>query len=229
MDDDGLPDFLATQPQVSEPGTTKVSSRPPVEKPTTDQRTLTRRARDRAQHERMMKEKADRELKESIVLGLAASGAGFRAIAQEVGCTEQWARKLYKRAMGRPGDRDVVEFKAMQLDRLNRLLFATWSDSMDNDDKSVRNSLRLIQEMNRLEPGAYPRIGVDVSGTLETRDASVERVASALERLHAQRQRQAVLAPESAAVDNVDPKPHVRAGGRAAFPPPDEFVDDLAE
>jgi hypothetical protein len=58
---------------------------------------------------------------------------------------------------------------------------------MENDHQSVRNSLRIIQEMNWLEPGGLPACRSRLRGTIEQRDDSTERVAVALKGLHAQR------------------------------------------
>jgi hypothetical protein len=191
---------------IPQPGTKRVRIDPFPESDlpaTNDQRTLTRRAtreRLRTQHELRVRN-------ERLVLSAAASGASFRAIAQQMGYSERHIRNIYKRAMARPGDDDVAEHRAIQTDRLNRLLFATWGDSMENNPLSVRNSLRIIQELNRMQPGAYPRVGIDVSGTIEHRDASIERTAWALEAIKRQRERQASFAIEAAAVDNVDPAP----------------------
>lgn len=192
---------------------------------TTDQRTLTRRRRQRELHARLTAQKTAREELEALIGAAAASGANFTQIARQLGVTTSYISKVHKRMMARPGDRSTEDYRSVQLDRLNRLLFATWGDSMDNMPTSVRNSLRLVQEMNRMTPGAYPRPGDDDEGE-EQRDTSIERVAVVLERLHNQRERQEVLAIEAHAVPNVDPRPRDRNElGRAAFPPPDEAVD----
>jgi hypothetical protein len=210
------PDIAITHGPTARPGTNGGRGERSVSM--TDRRTETRRSKRTALHERLTAQKAERERKEGLVLAAAASGASFRAIARELGISLTHVRRLYGQAMARPGDKDVVEFKAVQMNRLNRLLFATWAESMKNDSLSVRNSLRIIQEMNRLEPGAYPRVAVDVSDTREHGDASIERVAAALSRIHARRERQCTLAPESTAVDNVDPEPYARLDGNTAFP-----------
>lgn len=175
-------------------------------RPTTDQRTLTRRAHERARKEQI-RDRMQRDFEnEELIRAAAASGASFAAIAHQLGMSRNTVAKIYSRAMDRPGDRDVVQFKAMQMDRLNRLLFSTWAEATANDGESVRNAWRLIQEMNRLE-GAYPRVGIDVTGEIETRDVNVGRVATILERIREQEERRTTLAIEATAVDNVDPKP----------------------
>lgn len=171
--------------------------------PTTDQRTLTRRARNKATKERLRRQRDTRINNENLIIAAIDSGATHAALSQETGLSTTQIGRIYKRAMTRAGTSDIAEFKAMQAHRLGSLLMATWTDAQENDPPSVRNALRLIQEMNRMEPGAYPAAGIDLTGTLTTNDVSVDRLAMALASLAAQRNRRLDLAVEAEAVDEL--------------------------
>lgn len=153
---------------------------------------------------------------EQLVLDAARSGASLREISRQTGISVTHVRRIYASAMDHPEDSHVAEFKKIQEDRLRRLLFATWGDAMENEPRSVRNALRILQELNKMEPGIYPSTTIDLSGTITVKDASAERLARVLARIQTQVERRSTLALESGAVEATDT---AITGGSFATPP----------
>lgn len=170
--------------------------------PTTDKRTLTRRAKQKQTRDRIQRERAVRINNENLIVAAVDSGATYEAIHQQTGMSTSNIGRIYLRAMHRAGFANAAEFKAMQHHRLGSLLMATWAGAQENDPHSQRQALRLIQEQNRLE-GAYPAAGVDVTGDLTTHDVGIDRLAVAVMSLANQRTRRRDLAIEAFAVDEL--------------------------
>lgn len=158
----------------------------------------------KAQKARLQRDHEKRIHNEQVILDAARSGASLREISRQTGFSVTHVRRLWASAMDRPGDHDVAEFKAVQTDRLGRLLFATWGSAMENEPRSVRNALRIIQELNRMEPGIYPSAKLDITGNVTVTDLSTERIGAIFGRLQAQATRRSTLALEAGAVDGDD-------------------------
>ncbi len=157
----------------------------------TDKRALTRRAKERRRRQKLIEAAEEKARKETLVLGLAVTGATFAEIARQVGFSEKWTRKIYKDAIARPGSRDLAEFRAHQNLRLEQLFRSVYPEAVDAksaDKHEARNeALRIIAEMNKLE-GAYPPAQLDIAGDLAVRrEVSVAEIRRAAAEVQADR------------------------------------------
>jgi DNA-binding NarL/FixJ family response regulator len=182
--------------------------------PTKDKRTLTRRRRNRERAERLRAQHDERVRKEQLVLTVAATGASDAEIALQIGLSRSRVQQIRTGALARlVADQHVVDYRATAMHSLGVMHQALFKHVLappraEQDPieaarvqvAAAREARQARDQMNRLM-GAYPAIGVDVSGTVvHSVDVSV-RAASSLEAYRRRLGRQAELAAEDEAVD----------------------------
>jgi hypothetical protein len=182
----------------------------------TDKRWVTRKAKEKARRERLIRQRKDRIDKENAVLAIAAGGAGIEFIAKELGVSVRWARELYHSAQERVGHEDTKSFIAAMDNRHGVLLQATWGAAIQGDSDARKDAVKIMDQWIKLR-GAYPAPGIDITGTVVHEHNSTHRVAVTLTSLQAQAARRRGLATEEEAVDAMDPVPTNRLmnGNRA--------------
>lgn len=166
----------------------------------TDKRWVTRKAKERARREKMIRDRKAKTEKENAVLAIAAGGASYGFIAHELGISESTARRLYNSGMERVGREDTKEFLEQMDHRHAVLLQSTWGKALGGNSQDRRDALAIMDQWMRLR-GAYPAAGVDVTGTVVHEHNSTQRISLTLVNIQNQRDRRANLASEEDAVD----------------------------
>jgi len=166
----------------------------------TDKRWVTRKAKERARRERVVRERDEKTRKENAVLAIAAGGASYGFIAAELGISETTARRLYHSGMERVGKEDTKEFLEQMDHRHAVLLQSTWGAALRGNSQDRRDALAIMDQWMKLR-GAYPAAGVDVTGTVVHEHNSTHRISLTLANVQAQRERRRTLAVEDEAVD----------------------------
>jgi hypothetical protein len=93
-------------------------------------------------------ELVDREIK---VLEARRAGLTWDQIAQRVGYADASGAYLaYKRAIKRTMQQPADELRTAELDRIDRLQLAVWSNAMKGDTKSVLTIIRLMERRAKL-------------------------------------------------------------------------------
>lgn len=80
-------------------------------------------------------------------------GASARAIAEQLGITERGVRKAIRRAMDRirsEGDENAEQYRDLQLERLDKMLLAVWSDAIKGIYGAVDRVLKIEDRRSRL-------------------------------------------------------------------------------
>lgn len=188
--------------------------------PTTDKRTITRRAKERERKRRLREAFEQRMALERLVLDIAATGASIREIALSITAaghkiSKSRVHQIYQAAMARVETETVVDYRSGAMYSLGVLHQQAFKAALEGDMAGVREARHTRDQMNRLM-GAYPAIGVDLTGTVIHDHGDLGRVAGALEALQARVVRRRGLALEADAVDALDAKPAIgpAANGR---------------
>jgi DNA-binding CsgD family transcriptional regulator len=166
----------------------------------TDKRWVTRKAKERARREKMIRDKREKTERENAVLAIAAGGASYGFIAKELGISESTARRLYNSGMDRVGKEDTKEFLEQMDHRHAVLLQSVWTGALQNKGTDRMEALRIMDQWMKLR-GAYPAAGVDVTGTVVHEHNSTQRISLTLLNIQNQRERRSNLASEEDAVD----------------------------
>ena len=166
-----------------------------------DKRRETRRRKERDRKARLIAQRKDRLEKERMVLQVAASGASLADIAREVGLSKERVRQIYHSGMARLEAENIVEYRQAAMHSLGVLKRRAFSGAFTGDVGMMREARHIQDQMNRLQ-GAYPPLGVDLTGVVVHQHDSMSRVATALEAIRSQRQRQSSLAIEAEAVES---------------------------
>jgi DNA-binding CsgD family transcriptional regulator len=151
-----------------------------AQRPTTDQRTLTRRSKEKARRKRMIEAREHRLNQERQILEAAASGVSLREVARQTGIAVTTVRRLYAEAMERIEGETIEEFTAAMVHRLGVLLGAAWEPAMEGSPESQRVALKVTQELSKLK-GAYPAVQIEADLTVQvTRRVTITQAASHL-------------------------------------------------
>jgi hypothetical protein len=80
-------------------------------------------------------------------------GASYRAIGEQLGITESGAAKAVKRAMKRIADEvkeNAEQYRDLQLERLDKMLLAVWSDAIKGSYGAVDRVLKIEYQRAKL-------------------------------------------------------------------------------
>jgi DNA-binding CsgD family transcriptional regulator len=91
--------------------------------------------------------------RERDALEMRIGGASARAIAEQLGITERGARKAIRRAMDRIKDEirgNAEDLYELQLERLDKMLLAVWSDAIKGRYGAVDRVLRIESQRAKL-------------------------------------------------------------------------------
>jgi hypothetical protein len=95
-----------------------------------------------------MAKAADRERQ---AMDLRKAGATFHQIATQLGYRDGGgARKAVVRALSRIPNEAAVDMRAMDSERLDRLLLAVWKDALGGDLKAMDRALRILDQRAKL-------------------------------------------------------------------------------
>ena len=89
--------------------------------------------------------------KERQALELRKAGASFDAIARQLGWADKsGAYRAVTRALAAVLNEDAEDLRALDAERLDRLLLAVWKPALDGDGKAWDRALRLLDQRARL-------------------------------------------------------------------------------
>lgn len=167
---------------------------------TTDQRYEKRSANQRALKAKLRAEHQERLDNEKMVLQIAASGASLSEIAREMKMSKSKVHRIYQAGMARLETESIVEYRQAAMHSLGVLKRRAFLGAFTGDVGMLREARQIQDQMNRLQ-GAYPPLGVDLTGVVVHQHDSMSRVVTALESIRSQRERQSTLAIEAQAVE----------------------------
>lgn len=116
-----------------------------TDKPPAKQRVL------KPQRERTTVHNAEVTDKERQALELRKAGATFDAIARQLGFADpSGAHRAVSRAIERIPAQAVNEFRAVDVERLDRLFLAVWQPALGGDLKALDRALRILDQRAKL-------------------------------------------------------------------------------
>ncbi len=129
--------------------------------------------------------------KEAKALELRRAGVTYDVIAAQVGWADAaTANKAVRRAIARSMQDDVEAVREIELDRLDRLERAVWTNALQGDLGSVRAVLNIMERRSKM-------LGIDAPARVQAEvtayqggtdiDREVERLAETLALLDSQR------------------------------------------
>lgn len=133
-----------------------------------DRRYVVRAERQKARKARMIRERTEREARENAVLAIAAGGASWPFIAQQLGVSVRRAREIHASAAERIGKESTAEFVAATDHRYAVLLQSMWNAAISGNHEARVDALRTIDQWTKLR-GGYPAAQVDLSGDVTVR------------------------------------------------------------
>lgn len=115
-------------------------------------------------------EQLERERK---AVELARAGVGYDEIARQVGYANRGgAWKAVQAALRRTQQGDADDLRALECDRLDRVLTGVWPRAVRGDDAAVRNVIRISQQRARLM-GLNAPIKTELTIALDERQAAL--------------------------------------------------------
>lgn len=115
--------------------------------------------------------------KERQALELRKAGASFDQIAERLGYSDRsGAHRAVSRALQSVLKEPAEELRALEAERLDRLLLAFWNDALDGDVKAADRVLRIMDQRAKLQGLNMPtKIDVDSTVTVDPADIEIVR------------------------------------------------------
>lgn len=161
--------------------------------PTTDKRTQTRRQKERKRRRKLIEERNERLRRENLVLAVAATGASFQEISNQlsedgaIGFSKTQVQRLYASAMDRIEAVGIDEYRRDAMHSLGVLKQAAFREALAGNVSAMNAAERIQDQMNRLQ-AAYPPDRLDIGADVTVRrEVSVREVGSLVARIQAAR------------------------------------------